>query len=148
MNPTSVKMLKKHRKTPVFTNENTRLTNHLSLLPRVSVQNVPVYAGTTRTCVSTCARSACTHGDVLDGHTPHTTYHTPPQDTTQHNMTHHETPQQHDHNTTRRQRQTEKERDREDEKKTRQERRCILVGQQFCDFCEIVTAVTVFNLIF
>ena len=45
---------------------------------RVSVQNVPVCtiktspcipAGTTRTCVSTCARGAGMHGDVLDGHT-------------------------------------------------------------------------------
>ena len=30
---------------------------------------VPVYAGTTRTCVSTRARGAGTHGDVLDPHT-------------------------------------------------------------------------------
>ena len=33
---------------------------------RVYIQNVPVYAGTTRTCVSTCARGAGTHGDVLN----------------------------------------------------------------------------------
>ena len=33
------------------------------------IQNVPVYAGTTRTCVSTCARGAGTHGDVLNLHT-------------------------------------------------------------------------------
>ena len=32
-------------------------------------QNVPVYADTTRTCVSTCARGAGTHGDVLNLHT-------------------------------------------------------------------------------
>ena len=52
--------------------------------PRVYVQNVPVYAGTTRTCVSTCGRGAGTHGDVLNVHTgtffqcvtPHTTPHT------------------------------------------------------------------------
>ena len=37
--------------------------------PRVSVQNVPVCTGTTRTCVSTCARGAGTHADVLSGHT-------------------------------------------------------------------------------
>ena len=36
---------------------------------RVCIQNVPVYAGTTRTCVSTCARGAGTHGDVLNLHT-------------------------------------------------------------------------------
>ena len=29
---------------------------------RVSIQNVPVYTGNTRTCVSTCARVAGTHG--------------------------------------------------------------------------------------
>ena len=36
---------------------------------RVCIQHVPVYAGTTRTCVSTCARGAGTHGDVLNLHT-------------------------------------------------------------------------------
>ena len=36
---------------------------------RVSIQNVPVCTGTTRTCVSTCARGAGTHGDVLNVHT-------------------------------------------------------------------------------
>ena len=36
---------------------------------RVYVQNVPVYASTTRTCVETCARGAGTHGDVLNVHT-------------------------------------------------------------------------------
>ena len=44
---------------------------------RVYVQNVPLYTSTTRTCVSTCARGAGTHGDVLNVHTvaflnPHT----------------------------------------------------------------------------
>ena len=33
---------------------------------RVYVQNVPVCTGTTRTCVSTCARVARLHGDVLN----------------------------------------------------------------------------------
>ena len=33
------------------------------------IQNVPVYAGTMRTCVSTCARGAGAHGDVLNLHT-------------------------------------------------------------------------------
>ena len=37
--------------------------------PRVSVQNVPVCTGTTRTCIKTCARGAGTHGDILNGHT-------------------------------------------------------------------------------
>ena len=44
---------------------------------RVYIQNVSVYAGTTRTCVETCARGAGTHGDVRNVHkeaflTPHT----------------------------------------------------------------------------
>ena len=34
-----------------------------------TVKNVPVYADTTRTCVSTCARGAGVHGDVLNVHT-------------------------------------------------------------------------------
>ena len=33
------------------------------------IQNVPVCTGTTRTCVTTCARGAGTHGDVLNLHT-------------------------------------------------------------------------------
>ena len=37
--------------------------------PRVYTQNVPVHAGNTRTCVSTCTRRAGTHGDVLNVHT-------------------------------------------------------------------------------
>ena len=41
---------------------------------RVCIQNVPVYAGTTRTCVSTCARGAGTHGDVLNLHTEDVLY--------------------------------------------------------------------------
>ena len=36
---------------------------------RVYIQNVPVYADTTLTCVSTCARGAGIHGDVLNVHT-------------------------------------------------------------------------------
>ena len=44
---------------------------------RVYIPNFSVYAGTTRTCVSTCVRGADTHGnvferthrDVVDGHT-------------------------------------------------------------------------------
>ena len=39
-----------------------RLKNAL----RVYIQNVPVYAGNTRTCFSACARGASTHGDVLN----------------------------------------------------------------------------------
>ena len=35
----------------------------------VYVRNVTVCTGTTRTCVSTCARGARTHGDVLNVHT-------------------------------------------------------------------------------
>ena len=36
---------------------------------RVYIQNVPEYAGTTRSCVETCARGAGTHRDVLNVHT-------------------------------------------------------------------------------
>ena len=36
---------------------------------RVYVQNFPVCASTTSTCVSTCARFADTHGSVLNVHT-------------------------------------------------------------------------------
>ena len=36
---------------------------------RVYIQNVLVYASTTRTCVETCARGAGTHVDVLNVHT-------------------------------------------------------------------------------
>ena len=36
---------------------------------RVYIQNVPVYARTTRICVETCARGAGTHGDLLNVHT-------------------------------------------------------------------------------
>ena len=48
---------------------------------RVYVQNVPVCTCTTRTYVSTCARGAGTHGDVLTQHTevfsvPHHAAHT------------------------------------------------------------------------
>ena len=43
----------------------------------MSVQNVPVCTGTTRTCFNTCARGAGMHGDVSNVHTeaflnPHT----------------------------------------------------------------------------
>ena len=47
--------------------ENLRVQTQKRL--RVYVQNVPVYVGNTRTCFSTCARGAGTHGDVLNGHT-------------------------------------------------------------------------------
>ena len=33
---------------------------------RVYIRNVPVYAGNTRTCLSTCVRGAGTHKDVLE----------------------------------------------------------------------------------
>ena len=85
--------------------------------PRVYVQNVSVFTGTTRTCVATFGRGAGTHGEVSNGdvvnlhtgffqratphtpthhttphHTPHTTHHTP--HTTHHtpHTTHHTTP--------------------------------------------------------
>ena len=81
----------------------------------VTVQNVPVCTCITRTCVSTCARGAGIHGDVLNAHTDggvfesthgflpvssacrnthththkHTYKHTHTHHTTQHNTQHH-----------------------------------------------------------
>ena len=62
----------------------------LTHAPRVSFLNVPVYAGKTRACVSTCARGAGTHGDVVDGHTttPHRTTANTKTTTHQHNTQH------------------------------------------------------------
>ena len=48
-------------------NVETRVSIQKSL--RVHIQNVTVCTGTTRTCVSTCARGAGTHGDVLNVNT-------------------------------------------------------------------------------
>ena len=69
----------------------------LSHAPRVYVQNVSVFAGSTRTCVSTCGRRARTHGGVLNVHTvvfplSHTTHtaHTPQHETQQQHTTTHE----------------------------------------------------------
>ena len=82
-------MLNKCQTFTGFTDENTRLTTTpspplLLLLPcvhstrpRVHAQNVPVYAGTTRTCIKhvrawcwyTRGRFERAHGDVLSGHT-------------------------------------------------------------------------------
>ena len=42
---------------------------HVQNASRLYIQNVPVCTGTTRTCVSTCARFAGTHGSVLNLHT-------------------------------------------------------------------------------
>ena len=63
--------------------KNTRLTTTLPLTraPRVYIQNVPVNAGTTRTCVSTCVRGASMHGDVIEcthGDVFSVTHHTTP----------------------------------------------------------------------
>ena len=82
-------------------------------------------------CRYTRGRFERTPGDVLDGHTPHTTHHTvhthhtTTQDTTpttQHNMTHHNTPQQHDHNTTRRDRERQRETEKEDRERRQRQR--------------------------
>ena len=73
MNPTSGN---KCQKTLVLPMKNLRLTTTPPPFPcvrpkrhRLYVQNVPMFAGTTRTCVSTCARGAGTHVDVLNVHT-------------------------------------------------------------------------------
>ena len=67
-------------------------------------------------CRHTRGRFECAHGGVFKRVTPHHTTH----------HTHRKTPQQHDHNTTRRQRETEKEdkrrHDKTKERKTRQDK--------------------------
>ena len=87
---------------------------------RVSVRNVPVYAGTTRTCWKACARVAGIHGDVLSVHTevfsvPHNTAHT-----------HTPRPQRHTYNTTQKSHTTshgERGKERETERERRQRKR-------------------------
>ena len=49
-----------HAENPVY---------RLKTLSVCRFKNVPVYAGNTRTCFSTCGRGAGTHGDVLNLHT-------------------------------------------------------------------------------
>ena len=103
---------------------------------RVYVQSVPVCSGTTRTCVSTCARGAGTHGDVLNlrtegfflrakpRHTPHHTKHTHTHTT---NHAHQHATTHGDRDRERRQGQREKRRrkrrDKRRQKKTRQDKR-------------------------
>ena len=87
--------------------------------------NVPVYAGKTRACVSTCARGAGTHGDVVDGHTTHhTAHHTTTQQQKQLPATRY--PQHTTHNTQQHRKtkkeDRERERGREKRKKTETER--------------------------
>ena len=87
--------------------------------PRAYVQNVPVYADTTRTCVSTCARVAGIHGDVLTVQTDafqRVTPHTPHRTHTHHR--HHMHTHTTSHNITRRQRLRDTE---EEERETREE---------------------------
>ena len=100
-----LRVLKKCRKSTCFTDEKRH---------RVYVQSVPVCSGTTRTCVSTCARGAGTHGDVLNLRTegfsacqaaPHTT----PTQNTHTTQTTHTNTQQHTETET----ETETDRDRE-----------------------------------
>ena len=106
---------------------------------RVYIQNVPVYSGNTRTCLTTFARVAGIHGDVLNIHTeafgifsvPHHTAHTPrPQPQPQRHTTHHRPHHRHlmhphtqhnTHNITRRH-QTERERERKKTWKTREDK--------------------------
>ena len=122
-----VKMLEKCKKSQVLPMKHPPSSSPVcpSNTSRVYVQNVPVYAGTTRTCFNMCARGAGTHGDVSNVHTRFLSVsQNNNSNTTQHNTTQHNTPQQRDHNTSRRQRQTETEREEgTKEKKTRQEQR-------------------------
>ena len=129
-----IKMLKSCQTFTWFTDEKTRgcwrsPPPHPHPVPsppsRVSIRHVSVCTGTTRTCVSTCARGAGTDGDVVDGHIPHTTHHTAPQNTTQHNTIWHTTP--HHNNTTTTphgdRKKTEKDWEGEREEKEDRERR-------------------------
>ena len=109
-----------------FSHEKTRLTTTSSphpCTPCVHSKTSPVYASTTRTCVSTCARGAGIHGDVLNVHTEtFSAFHTTPH-RTHHNTRHNTHDTTHNTNNKRRQRKkTERERGREDgreEDKTR-----------------------------
>ena len=114
---------------------------------RVYVQSVPVCSGTTRTCVSTCARGAGTHGDVLNlrtegffcvpsratHHTTQNTHHTnhAHQHATTHGDRDRDRQRQRKKTGTEREEKTEEERQdkrREDKRrqdKTREERRFI-----------------------
>ena len=85
--------------------------------PRVSIHNVPVCTDTTRTCVSTCARGAGTHGDVLNRDTEFPACHTTPNTHTLHDHNRNHRPHH-------RQRKREKRRRkrREKKEKTRGER--------------------------
>ena len=81
---------------------------------RVSIQNVPVCTGSTRTCFNTCARGAGIHGDVLNVHTvtslnPHTgfsTFFSACRNTHKHTHEHTHTHQTHHQTTPRPQRHT------------------------------------------
>ena len=90
-----------------------------STRPRVHVQNVPMCTGTTRTCVATCARGACMHGDVLNVHTGFSACHTIPHHT--HNDHAHKTPHAVPHTTSHGDRGRDRERKRK-RKKTEKER--------------------------
>ena len=97
---------------------------------RVSIQIVPACTDTTRTHVSTCARGARTHGDILNRDTEgvlnlHTEVFSVPHSTTPHHHTtappHHDTRTEHNtrHHNTQHHTETETERDRETEKEDR-----------------------------
>ena len=111
-----------------FPMKNTRLTTSppLTHAHRVYIQNVTVYAGTTRTCVSTCARGAGIHGDVFKfTHGDVSACHTTPHHTTPHTPQHKTQDTTHNTNITQPQQppKTEKEdREREEERRERRHR--------------------------
>ena len=115
---------------------------------RVYIQNVLVCTGNRPACVSTCARGAGIHGDVLNVHTgacwiytrcfqratPHGTHHDTPRHTTPnhtppHTTTHHHTPPHTPHKhtqphiTTHTTSHGDRDRDRRQRKKTEKEDR-------------------------
>ena len=95
---------------------------------RVYVQSVPVCSGTTRTCVSTCARGAGTHGDVLNLRTegffcvPRRAAHHTTQNTHTTQTTHTNTRRQRQRQRQKTEKRRRKRRDKTREEKTKEDK--------------------------
>ena len=144
---------------PVCTQSKRPRVHAIKTSPCARNHNVPVCtqskrlrvctATKTRTCVSTCARGAGTHGDVLNLHTevfsacqaaPHTTPHNTQHNTTQH-KTHTHTPHKPrtpTRNNTRRQRQRQTETEKEDRDRERREKIHFQCGGAWPFFVDVV----------
>ena len=100
-----------------FLDENARLTTTSPYPMHLVCTFKTVFAGTTRTCVSTCGRGAGTHGDVLNLHTvgfSNVSHHTP--------HTHHNTRNNNNNNT---RRQSHRQTERRQEEDRARSSRCI-----------------------